>query len=423
MTTMTSLRSSSLFPQTVRSSNGCSKAPASASGSKTPSNTPTGFGGESSFDVSSVASGTRAPASSSAELQALKNIDDLLDPSKNRFRASSNSTVTADALDVEKSNSDPATRRQASAQLQANASLEQQRLAGMSAQDRAQYQAVKDTLSNQDSNPVAALALQKLLFQGKLPGSKDLVGQGSLLDHLASAAQGTNLDPRVDKKAFVTDLVQELATPSAINQGGRGTCAPTAMSINLAFTQPAEYARILQGLGSPSGQVKLADGKTTLTRKPETSFQPDNSRRSLTQRLMAPVFMDATNGNKGYNDKTGQGAGASSTGVDVLQDAIYGRNMGFIEAYNSSKRGEAMQRIDSELKEGQYVQAGLKWGTGGHKVLVTGTEKVGGEDYIKFINPWGDEERMKRSEFQSRLNGINYDPAAGTFQRPARRAV
>jgi hypothetical protein len=233
-----------------------------------------------------------------------------------------------------------------------------------------------------------------------------------VLGHLASAAKGDKLDGRVDRNTFVTDLVQELATPSAINQGSRGTCAPTAMSINLALNHPAEYARIMGDLASPSGKVTLADGKTTLTREAETSFMPDGSGRALTQRLMAPVFMEASNGERAYNDWTDSGAGASATGLDALHDAVYGRNMAHQEIFTSAARDEAMKRIDSELASGQNVLAGIWWdATSGHEVLITGTEKLNGQDYIKFINPWGTEERMLRSEFSSRLIGMNYDPS------------
>jgi hypothetical protein len=345
----------------------------------------------------------------------------LLDGAATKSR-SNGSTVTADAANVEsKSNLKSGARgRQAAQLLEANAQLEQQRLAGLSAQERAQYKAVKEATLNGASNPVAALSLQKMLFEGKLPGAKDLTGKGTLLDHLASVAKGDKLDGRVDKNTFVTDLVQELATPSAINQGSRGTCAPTAMSINLALNHPAEYARIMSDLASPSGKVQLADGKTTLTREPETSFKPDGTGRALTQRLMAPVFMEASNGKKSYNDRTGSGAGASSTSLDVLHDAVYGRNMAYDEV-SSSERGAAMKRIDSELASGQNVLAGIRWGGAGsgHKVLITGTEKVNGKDYVNFINPWGTEERMPRSEFQSRLHGINYDPSTATKPSPA----
>ncbi|KFA94021.1 hypothetical protein [Archangium violaceum] len=54
----------------------------------------------------------------------------------------------------------------------------------------------------------------------------------------------------------------------------------------------------------------------------------------------------------------------------------------------------------------------VSWGDGYHKLLVTGTETIDGQEYIKYINPWGREERMPREEFEARLADINYDPRA-----------
>lgn len=49
-----------------------------------------------------------------------------------------------------------------------------------------------------------------------------------------------------------------------------------------------------------------------------------------------------------------------------------------------------------ELAAGRDVLVGIKWGDGGHKVLVTGTETRDGVDYVKIINPWGREELIPR---------------------------
>lgn len=416
MTTLTSVRFSSVFPQTVRSSSS-----GALSANPKPAPVAPGFSGESRFETAPARSGAKAAPSSPAEKWALQQMEQLFEPTASTFRENG-STVTTDAADVESpSNSKTGARGlQATGQLRANERLEQQRLASLSPQQRAQYTAVREATYNTASNPVAALALQKLLFEGKLSGGKDLTGRGTVLDYLASAARGDRLDGRVDKNTFLTDLVQELATPSAINQGSRGTCAPTAMSINLALHHPAEYARIMGDLASPSGMVTLADGKTTLTREAETSFMPDGSGRALTQRLMAPVFMEASNGERAYNDLNDSGAGASATGLDVLHDAVYGRNMAHQELFTSAARDEAMARIDSELASGQNVLAGIWWNAdGGHQVLITGTEKLNGQDFIKFINPWGTEEQMLRSAFHSRLIGMNYDPAEAAKPGPA----
>ena len=193
------------------------------------------------------------------------------------------------------------------------------------------------------------------------------------------------------------------------DRGSRGTCAPTALSIGLNIERPAEYARIMKAAASTSGAVKLVDG-STLYREKDTAFTDDRSGRALTQRLLAPLFMEASNGKDDYRDsasKENRNAGATARGLDALYDAVYDHNMSYDT--NTKDRAKLMARIRSELAEGQNVLAGIKYRNGGHQLLVTGLEKHQGKEYVKYINPWGQEERMAVAEFQSRMNGINYD--------------
>jgi hypothetical protein len=56
------------------------------------------------------------------------------------------------------------------------------------------------------------------------------------------------------------------------------------------------------------------------------------------------------------------------------------------------------------------VLVGIWWGDDAtHKVLVTGMENINGTDYVRYINPWGREERVTKDEFQSRLYDLNYE--------------
>jgi hypothetical protein len=296
----------------------------------------------------------------------------------------------------------------AEAQLEANAALEKEALAKMSPEDRARYESVKEACLA-EGDPVAALSLQKLLFEGKLPGEEALVGGGNLLQQLATAADpNTPMVEGLDRGAFLCDLVQELATPSAINQGSVGTCAPTTIAIDLALQNPAEYARIALGLASPSGEVELAGGQT-LTRE-EGTVLDDGKGRSNVQRLMGSAFMEMANGARDYVNSTEEGDGAWSNDLDVLNEAVWGRPMSDKRLTTDEQRANAMDVIDTQLEAGRNVPVALSWGDGYHKVLVTGTEEINGEEYVTYINPWGREERMPREEFESRLADINYDP-------------
>ncbi|OJH41070.1 hypothetical protein [Cystobacter ferrugineus] len=297
-----------------------------------------------------------------------------------------------------------------------NLKLEREELKKLSESDRKKYLEVRRSINEDPQRSTGLLALQKMLFQGKLPGGKDFKGEGTTLDHLADAASGKNLAEGVSRSEFTNTLVRELATPSSINQGGRGTCAPTALMIDVAENNPAEYARISTGLASKEGKVELADGKTTLVREKETSFQDDGTGRSLNQRIIIPALMEIANGNKDYTDDTGEGAGASARTLDRLNDAIHGKNMGYVDIKDSKQQKAAMDVIDAELKSGNNVLVGMIFAEPGeeharHKVLVTGTsavdQKEGMKEYIHFINPWGTEERMLREEFMARLRNMN----------------
>lgn len=354
------------------------------------------------------------PTSPQAQ-QALSKMDALLNEATDGKRGNG-AAITHNAADVEKSsNTNPKSERYkaAQAQVQANAQLESQSLSRLSSGEQQRYASVKNALT-QANNPVAALALQKLLVGGRLDSGLDFANQGSVLQHLQAIAQGQDLDPRVDKTTLLTDLVQELATPSVINQGGRGTCAPTALSIELNLERPAEYARLMRGVASPSGQVKLANGQV-LTREQDTSFKDDHSSRALTQRLLAPVLMEVANGTRDYRDsasKENRNAGATGGGLDKLYDALFNRDMA--TSYGQSaewKKNTGMAIIERELQQGQNILAGIRYGdSGGHKLLVTGMETVKGQQYVKYINPWGAEERMSKADFQARLFDVNYDP-------------
>ncbi|HEX8706455.1 MAG TPA: hypothetical protein VF815_46905 [Myxococcaceae bacterium] len=376
------------------------------------------------FEPSVARGGADSSARAPGVKQALEQIDALLNPPSDETAKDNQKDiyreVLFDSVKVgSKKNTDPSSGlyKKAKAQVEAHQKLEQDLLGQLPREDQQRYQAVKESLmGSKGANPVAALALQKLLFEGRVPGGKDLKAEGNVLQHLAALAGEAPLHEDVNRKELLGQLVQELATPSAIAQGGRGTCAPTALSIDLNIHHPAEYARLMRGLATPKGEVELLSGQK-LVREPDTSFEDDNSGRALTQRLMAPALMEKSNGKDNYRDsakKKDRNAGATAGELDELYDAVYGRDMKYMQGQKN--RGEMMKQIDSELKSGQNVMAGIyfdKTGKeGGHKVLVTGTAREGGKDYIQYINPWGKQERMERAEFESRLKSINYDPNA-----------
>lgn len=344
---------------------------------------------------------------------AIRDADEVLrGPSVDNASEGTAQTIR-DAANVNDSRDTDAasTRHQAALeQLKANEALEKAAREKLSPAEQKQYDAVKQRCLDAN-DPVAALALEKMLFEGKLPGAKDLAGEGTTLDHLAKLSdENTPLAEGIDRNQLVTDLVQELATPSSIRQGERGTCAPTTIAIQLAMNDPAEYARIAAGLASPDGKVTLAGGQT-ITREDGTA-SPDGTTRSVTQRLIGSAFMELANGDTDYQNATGDGDGAWSDKLDVLYEAVTGRTMSDQRLTTDEQRAGAMDIIDTQLRAGATVPVALSWDGGYHKVLVTGTETIDGKEYVTYTNPWGREERIPREDFEKRLADISYDPRA-----------
>ncbi|MEW6432793.1 MAG: hypothetical protein AB1730_14915 [Myxococcota bacterium] len=308
------------------------------------------------------------------------------------------------------------------AQLGDNAQLEAEALAKLSPKDRARYLSVKETLlepsdGKPHGDPVAALALQTLLLEGKLPGEKALGGKDTLLGGLAKLTK-QELAEGVDRQTLLADLVQEVAVPEAVAQRNKGTCVPTSIEIQLLQTNPAEYVRLVAGLASPEGEVTTRGGDVI---KREDGVLDDGTPRSLPQKLLAPALMELGNGLADYDNADdkhhgggieGQG-GLTAAQADVVLESLYGHDFAFQNVSSGDEKKAATDFVLDEVAAGRSVLVGMKWGDGGHKVLVTGTETRDGVEYVKIINPWGREELIPRDDFEARLRNVNYDPNAG----------
>ena len=212
-------------------------------------------------------------------------------------------------------------------------------------------------------------------------------------------------------------MVQECATPSAVNQDTKGTCVATSIEIQLLRTNPAEYVRLVSGLASPAGEVKTAGGDVL---KVEPDALTDDTDRSLSQRLLAPALMEVGNGRSDYDNTEDQHHGPESDGksgltpaqADRVLESLYGKDFAFTVTDDAKKKEAGTQFVLDEVAAGRSVLVGLQWGDGGHKVLVVGTETRDGQEYVKIINPWGREESIPKDDFEKRLRNVNYDPNA-----------
>lgn len=318
--------------------------------------------------------------------------------------------ILQDPYDV---NGTQANGAKASKLIAANAHQEKNGLAGLDETRKQQYDRLK-TLTAQD--PQARLALQALLVDGKLPGNRKNQGGDDLLGALDKLAQQP-LAPGLKRADLVSDLVQELAIPSAINQRNKNTCAPATLQILWATKEPAELVRVVAGLATPEGRVTLASG-TEIGRVSGTE-RPDDSNRSASSRLWQASLIELGNGPSATYDNAKDQNSRGFDGLDPIQvgevlNALTGRKVEKLTIY-THKIDDILNRIDAQTKAGSPVPIGLKWGErdadgeihGGHMVLATGVQ----EGRLYFNNPWGIEESLPLSEIKDRLtNAHPFEP-------------
>lgn len=289
--------------------------------------------------------------------------------------------------------------------LAANAPLERAAIAKLDENQKAAYERLK-TLTAQDAP--ARLALQVLLLSGKLPGDRPNTAGSDTLAALDALAQQP-LANGLKRSELVSDLIQELALPSAINQKNKNTCAAASLQILWAMQEPAEYVRIVAGLASPAGTVTLASG-TEVFRASGTE-RTDDSRRSASSRLWQAAMLELGNGPDSTYDNAKDQNSRGFDGLDPIQvnavvDALNGRKNVRMPIY-TNKAEAIIARIEAETAAGRPVPIGLKWGErdadgeihGGHMVLATRVEA----GRLYFNNPWGIEESMDLNEIKDRL--------------------
>jgi len=247
---------------------------------------------------------------------------------------------------------------------------------------------------------------------------KDAKG-GTMLKSLHGIATGT-LDGRfasngVTREALLASVMQEAGQPGQINQSNRGTCTVTSMQYLLCDTNPAEYVRLMQGLLSPEGKVKMRNGDT-LTRVGD-SIAPDSATdRSASERVFQSAMMDYANGSENYSNVTDKStlkilgikvsdhSGLSKGPQEKGLQALFGRNF---KVYTGSWNfKDDAQDILNKLKERSPTDTfiGMKWGKdkkGGHAVVCTRVEN----GRVYFRNPWGP----------------TSDPVGTTYSDPPRR--
>lgn len=308
---------------------------------------------------------------------------------------------------VDANNNDSDLDDKAKSLVAANAATESAKLQAMTPAQQGQYAQLKKNLVN---NPQGQLALQVLLSDGKLTAAKPKASNGD--DLLTSLTKlGAMMPERhLEPTSLLSDTIQELAVPSAINQQNKTTCTVTSVQIMTAMENPAEYARIIAGLASPSGQVQLANGQT-LNRKPGTEKDDDSNRTQSSRLWQAAMVQFALGPSVNYDNKSDSRSdgkwGVFGPELDKVVDALSNRDNPVLEVGDNLSADEMVAEISKHANAGKPVPVCMDWGEKdasgnehpGHDVLVT---KVTG-DRVYYNNPWGLQESMSRQEFTQRV--------------------
>lgn len=283
------------------------------------------------------------------------------------------------------------------------------------ASERASYQRLAEAL---ESDPAARLGLHRLLMTGRLsflsPHDQTmLLGQ---LERLLSQP----LAPGIHRGNLLRDVVVELAQPACIDQKARNTCAAVAASSALAVQEPTEYARLVADLSSAHSPTATLLGGATLTRLEGTQLQ-DDARRTESQRLLIPAFMQLASGDVAYRNRSdddglvrdemrellGQLFNRPVTTYDI---GVVLRDDGRLRfaAASSEAQQAAAGFIRSTLDLRQTLLASVFYVEGPHMLQLSTVSRHEGGDSVVYQNPHGALESMPMETFTSLLRTLHH---------------
>lgn len=254
-------------------------------------------------------------------------------------------------------------------------------------------QAVGRVLAGATAAPQINPDLLALLKSGKL-STRDSTGK-TLLQNLSSLAT-QEMGPNLDRATVFNELCKHLNDPGHINQGSRNTCVPTTIQHLQAVRDPAEYARIVAGLTSESGEVAMRNGD--VLKRDLGSVGPDTSRRDSISRLYQAALMEYANGENEYDNRTDTNTRSDDSTYQGLYDheaeravdALFGDQYDRMSVDNRSESGrsQAEDAIRRALDNGGQVPVLINWTTMGHALLLTGMT----DSTVILRNPWGQDD-------------------------------
>ena len=238
------------------------------------------------------------------------------------------------------------------------------------------------------------------------------------------------LAPGLDREVLLKEVAGALADPGQINQQGAGTCGITSVEYIHSSEDPSDWVRVLAGLSSAQGEVKLRDG-TLLQRNP-TGLNNDAFGRNNIDRLYQSSMSELYNGENRYDnqqdlnlDAQGKSTGRGLPRVEVAKalSAVFGQPYEYNEY--SGDRYETDHDLRMRLADGQRVWISINWvhdlkdAPVSHAIAL---EAVNG-DSVSLRNPQGAGDNgtgggaprhmldksghfvMSKADFYARLNG------------------
>lgn len=238
----------------------------------------------------------------------------------------------------------------------------------------------------------------ELSFENKSLLEVDRYGRSTLsyLEMVRDRGVAEGLDARV----VVGEMALVLGAHKGMQQNTWNTCAATSVSYIHAEENPADYARVMAGLVSPEGTVKMADG--TVLHRNATSLAGDNSQRLNIDRIYQASIQDAFNGEAGYDSRIDQNvvvhgkpyaaAGMLPSHMAAAMSAVRGRPHRV--EYFHGDRAQTELHLKQRLATGERVILSMNWVAdlkqrSNHAVVL---EAVEGDSLI-IRNPWGSWEK------------------------------
>ena len=262
--------------------------------------------------------------------------------------------------------------------------------------------------------------------------SKDSHGT-TLLDNLNQLANQPLAPGLAGRRSeILSQVIEDSAEPTwYLDQGQVGTCAPTSLQTGLLLNNPSEYAHIISGLMGPDRKATLANGDTMIPGMNDLATPPTVApnggasvpdSRSVTERVFQSALAQYSYIHSGRNppfvNASADIPGLQPNEVASAQSALYGRNYTVSDSNTPLGANGVYIQILSELSKGHGpVPTSLKWGNGGHRVLVDHVEANKDGTFKVYIrNPWG----SSMAQGKAYKDGATFGSAANGAGGPAR---